>query len=264
MINSKKFLDSFSPFWLLIDKAGIVKFHSDYFKEKLFIGKKYSEYFKIHKLFIKDQNNIIESLKDKNFRLRNDKEPPYRATIHIYNENEAVLVLWPMLEDINSIRTYEIQKEMQHPAALVTDIIISRDMYKQNFIKLQEMEKEKQQRGKLNEFSEIVSSTPSSFCIIDYDRKVNFINQQGLDFLEVSSIKDLNEIGIENIISQENRDQFLNFHKNICAGNKGSLIFKIVKKDNSIRWIESFSAPFFSQMVKQGMLQYRMILQRES
>ncbi len=243
MINSKEFLNSLSPFWFIINSEGVVENCSDYFKDKLRYGEKFTSRYKLRKVYIKDCSQIIESLKGKIFRLENENEPPLRSTVHVQDE-KAVIISWPMLSNIDSIQKFNISTEMNHPAAFITDIIIAKDMYRQNFKKLQEVEREKIYEGKLKEFSNIVSSTPSCFFILTSDGKFEFINEQGFEFLEVNTIEEANKVGYEKFICDEYLTIFKDFNSKICVGNKASLVFEMIGANGTRRWVETFSAPF--------------------
>lgn len=242
MFRSKSFLDSLSPFWFIIDPTGLVDLHSDYFVNKLKVGESFLNFFELKKVFIRNQKNMIESLEGKTIRLKCKTMPTFRTTVHRTGD-KALLIGWPILEHIKEIKEYGLEKEMTHPAALITDIVIAKDMYRKNFLKLRDMESLKLHADKLSEFSNIVSSTSSSFSIISKNKEVTFINEQGLDFLEVSHIDEVNAQGLDTFIIEEYRDEFMGFHEKIIQGEKSSLIFQIVGKKGTSRWVETFSAP---------------------
>lgn len=239
----KKFLNSLSPFWFVTDELGVVLDCSDYFDRKMELNKPFTEYLTASRVYIKDESQPLLSLENKILRLTHKNEPPFRANLHRMNE-QGYFIMWPMLSDLAEVKKFNLKKEMTHPCALVADIIISRDMYQKNLQKLQEIERKKINREKFEEFSDIVSSTPSTFQIFNQDGKIIYTNEQGLDLLGITSLERASKMRIQDFITVEFKDEFDQYHQSVLEGNKHTYRYQIKDLHDQVYWIESYSAPY--------------------
>lgn len=239
----KSFYDSLTPFWFTTNQKGIVLDYSKYFSDKLSKDYHFDRYFALKNVFIKDTNNIYGSLQGKTFRLLNEKEPSFRVTAHEHGE-EILFSMWPILKTLGEVKSFNLSKELSHPASVISDIIIAKDMYLKNFKELSEMQKLKFDREKLEQFSNIISSTPSTLTIINDKSELIYINQRGINILEAENIEEALSIDLRKIISPEHYDEVIKFHNLICNGETATFKYKIKTLKDSERWIESYSAPY--------------------
>lgn len=240
---NKDFLNSLSPFWFVTDNKGFVLSCSQYFEAKLIINELYTNYLSLKSVYIKNEEKPLESLNNKVLRLTNENEPSFRANLHHFGDN-GIFILWPVLNNLEEVTKFNLKKEMAHPCALITDIVVARDMYERNYEKLKEIERERFNKEKFEQFSDIVSSTPSSFMIISREGKIIYINQQGMDLLEIDQFDDKSFINYVDLISNDYHMDFLEYHNKICSGEKLSIVYEIIKGKDNHRWIETYSAPY--------------------
>lgn len=237
------FLNALTPFWFITDNKGFVQSCSKYFENKLIIKELYSNYLNLKNVYIKDQEKLLESLGNKILRFTNKNEPPFRGNFLPYFDN-GLFILWPVLSNLEEVKLYNLKEEMSHPCAFITDVIVAKDMYKKSREKLKVIEREKFNKEKFEQFSDIVSSTPSSFIILSKEGKIIYINQQGMDLHKIDGSNVESSINYVDFISHNYKTEFLEYHNKICNGEKLSIVYKIKESKGNHRWIETYSAPY--------------------
>lgn len=105
-------------------------------------------------------------------------------------------------------------------------------------------ETQKIQESKLNEFSEIMSSTPSCLNIINKNGDLIYMNNQGLDLIEAESLDSVMYASVYDLLAPEYKKSFVEFNEKICSGKNGRLIFEIIALEGTRRWMETFAAPY--------------------
>jgi PAS domain S-box-containing protein len=141
MANITIDFNSFSPFWIHVNTAGIIIDLSDYFKkETAFIGKSIFEAFKFNRLYIKQDQTISNIFNNKivDFEF-SAKAVAFRGTFHSLGDG-ALIVVWPKLRDIAEIKQYNLTKEMSHPACILTDLLITKDLLGKSQAKINQIE----------------------------------------------------------------------------------------------------------------------------
>ncbi|MCJ8275528.1 MAG: PAS domain S-box protein, partial [Bdellovibrionales bacterium] len=152
------FLNSLSPFWMTIKADGQVVSCSDYFSKHIEVEKPFQNFFTIKKLYIKDKTDYFKSLKGKVLKLTLDSNKVlFRGCLHI-EDQLAIMVLWPLLNNLNLVRELNLEEEMSHPAAMITDILISKNVIYQNTQKVKKLEMEAMEQEYLQKNLEFLES----------------------------------------------------------------------------------------------------------
>jgi PAS domain S-box-containing protein len=100
------------------------------------------------------------------------------------------------------------------------------------------------QQVKLDEMTQIVSSTPSCLKIIDDEGKLLDMNRQGLDLIGAVDLPQVFEANVYDIVEESHRENFKDFNERVCSGENGSLVFEIISLDGTRRWMETYAAPY--------------------
>lgn len=90
----------------------------------------------------------------------------------------------------------------------------------------------------------VFSNTPSCLKIINKDGALLSMNKQGLDLIEAKDFTSVENANVYEIVKDVHRDNFIKFNEKICSGKSGSLIFEIVGLKGTVRWMETYAAPF--------------------
>ena len=117
---------------------------------------------------------------------------------------------------------------------------------------LQQELKERQEAEQALQKSEeqlrtIIETSPECVKLIDREGLLLRMNQAGLKMIGVEGIHEIQGKCVYPIIAAEYREAFKNFNERICAGEKGSLSFEIVRLDGTRRWIETFAVPVYDK-----------------
>lgn len=91
---------------------------------------------------------------------------------------------------------------------------------------------------------EMLNASPSCLKIIDKEGKLLKMNRRGLDLIEAENFQQVDHADVYDIVHEEDRENFIKFNEKVCRGEKGSLIFRIVGLKGTLRWMESYAAPF--------------------
>ncbi len=120
--------DSFSPFWLLIDKKLKVLDRSVSFSE-IKKGSKLIDHFSLTKPKIElGTKDIYSKLSDKILEFNHSGfSQKFRATAHQIDK-DIFLVCWPVFSNLDSIQESPFRKEMLHHACSLMDTLIIKDI----------------------------------------------------------------------------------------------------------------------------------------
>jgi PAS domain S-box-containing protein len=141
MTNINVDFNSFSPFWIYVNSSGLVIDLSNYFKQEIeFKSVSIFDLFKFNRLYVKQDQSVhtifINKIVDFEFPAKNIG---FRGTFHSLGD-EALIVLWPKLRDIAEIKQYNLTKEMSHPACILTDLLITKDLLGKSQAKINQIE----------------------------------------------------------------------------------------------------------------------------
>lgn len=93
-------------------------------------------------------------------------------------------------------------------------------------------------------FDEMINSTPSCLKIINSEGKLLKMNPKGLDLIEADSEEEVILADVYDIVTEDFREAFIKFNEKICSGKKGTLKFQIKGLKGTVRWMETFAAPY--------------------
>ena len=100
------------------------------------------------------------------------------------------------------------------------------------------------QEQKIINIHKTISATPSCLKIVSKKGKLLDMNPQGLDLIEAKSLDSVLNASVYDLVTPEFRETFKKFNARICSGEKGTLIFQITGLKGTLRWMETFAAPF--------------------
>jgi PAS domain S-box-containing protein len=98
--------------------------------------------------------------------------------------------------------------------------------------------------GKNYLLEDMVNSSPSCLKIISNDGKLLKMNQHGLNLIEADDFESVAHADVYEIVHPDDRERFIKFNQNICSGEKGTLVFRLVGLKGTERWMESHAGPF--------------------
>lgn len=237
------FFDSFSPFWILIDPKGRVCEKSLYFKD-LRKGSCFKDDFQTSNSYLDQEENLFDLMVDRILKFQYKNKINFRANLHLIDEEKALLVMWPLLESLDDVKTNHLVKEMNHPAALMTDIILAKGVLKKNFEKLRDVDK-KSSQVLLNNMLEGMVLQNSLGTIVDF-------NQAALNILSLTEEqlkgKDSRD-PMWRVIKEDGSD--FEFHQHpamICLREKRqvkNIVMGIRINESQLKWIKINSSPLY-------------------
>jgi PAS domain S-box-containing protein len=103
------------------------------------------------------------------------------------------------------------------------------------------------QKAQLQESEErlraIVETTPECVKLVAQDGTLLYMNSSGLKMLRAGQANELVGKSVLQLIAQEHRDRFREFHERICAGETGALEFDVIALDGERHHMETHAAP---------------------
>jgi len=131
--------DSFSNFWILTDDFGKVLDNSSYFKKLELIDSSIQESFEFLQPTLTNDLSISSRLQGKIIHFKNsENQLSFRATIHNIG-NEVLWIAWPLLNNLSDVKKYQLYELMHHPACVLTDILILKDVVSSHVSKLKQL-----------------------------------------------------------------------------------------------------------------------------
>ncbi len=89
-----------------------------------------------------------------------------------------------------------------------------------------------------NFLKSIILSEPDCVCVITLNGHLLEMNPAGLAMLEVDSLEDISNQGLNSFIVPEFIDEFNDLLKNVIAGASGVMEFPIQARKGTLRWLE--------------------------
>jgi len=89
----------------------------------------------------------------------------------------------------------------------------------------------------------ILEAEPECVNVVSPAGKLVHMNPAGLAMLEVGSLYEAQQVGLEKFIEPGHRNLFREFHRSICAGDSGTIEFPLVGKKGTQRWLETHATP---------------------
>jgi PAS domain S-box-containing protein len=99
-------------------------------------------------------------------------------------------------------------------------------------------------RGSEERFRAIVETTPECVKLVARDGTLLHMNSSGLQMVGAECAEAVVGKSVYDLIAPEDRERFRAFNEKVCAEEKGSLEFDIVRFDGKSRHMETHAAPF--------------------
>lgn len=91
---------------------------------------------------------------------------------------------------------------------------------------------------------EMIEATPSCLKVVDEQGRLLTMNSKGLSMIEADSLAEVAGADLFSLVAAEHRAEFIDFHRRVCAGHSGRLVFKLVGLKGTERWMETWAAPY--------------------
>ncbi len=91
---------------------------------------------------------------------------------------------------------------------------------------------------------EMIEATPSCLKILDRSGHLMTMNAKGLSMIEAASMEEVAGADVFSLVAAESRRDFIEFHRAVCAGHSGRLVFKLVGLKGTERLMETWAAPY--------------------
>lgn len=89
----------------------------------------------------------------------------------------------------------------------------------------------------------IIETTPACIKTVSESGELLSMNSAGLNMIEVNNANSAIGESVYKLVTEEYREKFIQFNKNICNGSSESLEFQIVGLKGTKRWMESYGVP---------------------
>jgi signal transduction histidine kinase/CheY-like chemotaxis protein len=134
--------DSFSNFWFVVDENLHISKFSHSFDKSLIAGSSLLDSVKFTQPRIKNDRLLYDQVQGMVINLSIPSLPyPFRATAHL-NGEEVLFLCWPFLTKIEDMQTFGLATLMKHPACMITDILIFKDVLFKQQAKIKKLELE--------------------------------------------------------------------------------------------------------------------------
>lgn len=138
-------LNSFSNFWILFDDHLKIKDASAYFLNEVSKDLVFLNFFEFIQPKINPNINFTGQIQGKilHFKLKSNNIP-FRGTFHKLGTNSAI-ISWPFFNNIKDISKNKMGALLEHPACIMTDFLILKDVLSKQQEKIKKFELEKVQ-----------------------------------------------------------------------------------------------------------------------
>jgi len=135
--------NSFSNFWVLLTKENLVEDCSDYFKSQNIENQDIFENFNFLQPVFKNEEKIKDKAIGKILHFMCKKTSiTFRGNAHLLGEN-SLIIAWPFLSTLKEISLHHLGPLMEHPACIMTDFLILKDVLSKQQEKIKKLEIEK-------------------------------------------------------------------------------------------------------------------------
>ena len=91
--------------------------------------------------------------------------------------------------------------------------------------------------------STVIKASPVCVKIVDDQGQLLMMNEAGLSMLDASSIEQINQKGILNLVERPFQHEFLEMNARVFKGESASILFPISTFKGNSRWLESHAVP---------------------
>ncbi|MGG7036491.1 MAG: PAS domain S-box protein [Flavobacterium sp.] len=89
----------------------------------------------------------------------------------------------------------------------------------------------------------LIENQPGCVKIVSREGLLELMNPPGLSIIEAKSFEQVKNRSVFDLITPEFKEAYINFHKDIIAGNPGSLIFQMRTLKGNLKWMETHAVP---------------------
>lgn len=93
-------------------------------------------------------------------------------------------------------------------------------------------------------FEEMINASPSCLKVLNAKGELLKMNARGLNLIEAEDFNQVDHADVYSIVHDKDRARFIEFNEKICSGERGTLLFRIVGLKGTMRWMETYAAPF--------------------
>jgi len=135
--------NSFSNFWMLITKDNLVEDASNYFKNFNVVKNNIFKNFNFIQPVFKNDELISDKAFGKilHFKCKNTNIT-FRGNAHLLG-TKSLIIAWPFLSNLKEISQHQLGHLMEHPACIMTDFLILKDVLSKQQEKIKKLEIEK-------------------------------------------------------------------------------------------------------------------------
>ncbi len=96
----------------------------------------------------------------------------------------------------------------------------------------------------------ILECEPECVKVVSSAGKLEMMNRAGLDMLEVANLEEAQSFGLIHFIVPSHQAGFIDLHKRVMAGERGTFEFEVVGEKGTKRWLETHAAPLYDKSGK--------------
>jgi PAS domain S-box-containing protein len=89
----------------------------------------------------------------------------------------------------------------------------------------------------------VVEATPECVTIVRPDGSLEYMNRAGLELIEAESIEDVRDTCVFDLIADHHRDEWIERHRRVCAGERVDWEFELIDRNGTRRWMETHAVP---------------------
>ncbi len=135
--------NSFSNFWFLVNDQNLIEDCSDYFKQKSFLNKNIFESCDFLQPLLSNQERFSKQVLNKILHFKSTPHSvSFRGTAHS-RDQETLIIAWPFFNNIKDISKNNLGPLMEHPACIMTDFLILKDVLFKQQEKIRKLEVDK-------------------------------------------------------------------------------------------------------------------------
>lgn len=119
----------------------------------------------------------------------------------------------------------------------------SRTMRENISLRLTAASREEEIRNQNTLLNTILESEPECVKVVSLDGTLAQMNRAGLAMLEVDSLAEANQTGLQNFVHPDHRADFQDLFSRVCQGMPGQLEFRVIGKRGTELWLDTSAAP---------------------
>ncbi|MBU1775008.1 MAG: diguanylate cyclase [Gammaproteobacteria bacterium] len=109
---------------------------------------------------------------------------------------------------------------------------------------------EEKRQSQTNFIEAILECEPECVKVVSPVGNLEMMNRAGLDMLEVANLEEAQSLGLIHFILPAHQAGFIDLHRRVMAGERGTLEFEVVGEKGTKRWLETHAAPLYDKSGK--------------